>query len=188
MRWQRLFADLQAEFEEAAAAAERAEDGSRRRAEVGGVRLAERLAGAVGQPVAVRCRGAGEVTGLVLDVGADWLLLRDDQHREVLVAAGGVTVVGGLTRQTVPAAAVAVRARPDLRRAVRALVRDRATVQVVLDDGTALLGTLDRVGADFVELAEHPADRPRRAAEVRGVRTVALAAVAVVRTVPPSTG
>ncbi|MGY1711107.1 hypothetical protein ACI8AC_16530 [Geodermatophilus sp. SYSU D00758] len=188
MRWQRLFADLQAEFEEAAVAAERAEDGSRRRAEVGGVRLAERLAGAVGTPVAVRCRGAGEVTGVVLDVGVDWLLLRDGQHREVLVAAGAVTVVGGLTRETVPAPAGVVRARLDLRRAVRALVRDRATVQVVLDDGTALLGTLDRVGADFVELAEHPADRPRRAAEVRAVRTLALAGVAVVRTVLPSPG
>jgi hypothetical protein len=43
-------------------------------------------------------------------------------------------------------------------------------------------GTLDRVGADYVELAEHPADLPRRAEAVQGVRAIVIAAVAVVRT------
>jgi hypothetical protein len=38
------------------------------------------------------------------------------------------------------------------------------------------------VGADFLELAEHSADEPRRAAAVQGVSAVALDALAVVRT------
>ena len=62
------------------------------------------------------------------------------------------------------------------------LARDRAGVQVVLDDGGVVSGTLDRVGADYVELAEHPADLPRRAEAVQGVRAIVIAAVAVVRT------
>jgi hypothetical protein len=41
------------------------------------------------------------------------------------------------------------------------------------------------VGADHLELAEHAADQPRRATAVRGVRAIALPAVAVVRTLAP---
>jgi hypothetical protein len=56
---------------------------------------------------------------------------------------------------------------------------------MVLDDGSVLVGTVDRVGADYVELAEHPADSPRRAEVVHGVRVVVISAVAVVRTSSP---
>jgi hypothetical protein len=186
MRWQRLFADLQAEFDAAEAAAERAEDGSRRRAEAGAVRLAERLAGACGQPLGLRCRGAGEVAGVLTEVGPDWLLLVDDRHRDVLVALSAVRSVAGLGRLTAaPGTPGGVRDRLDLRRALRGLARDRSVVQVVLDDGAVYTGTVDSVGADFVELAEHAADQPRRAAAVRGVRAVVLPAVAVVRTLAP---
>ena len=73
----------------------------------------------------------------------------------------------------------------DLRRALRGLARDRTAVQVVLDDGGVLSGTLDRVGADYVELAEHAADLPRRAEAVQGVRAIVITAVAVVRTGAP---
>ncbi|SNS02158.1 hypothetical protein SAMN06893096_101398 [Geodermatophilus pulveris] len=185
MRWQRLFADLQAEFDAAEAAAERAEDASRRRVETGAVRLVDRLAGSVGRPLALRCQGAGDVTGVLVDVGADWLLL-DSGGREVLVATATVRTVAGLGRATaVPAERGAVHARMDLRRVVRGLSRDRTAVQVVLDDGSAHVGTVDGVGADHLELAEHAADQPRRAAAVRGVRAIALPAVAVVRTLAP---
>jgi hypothetical protein len=56
-------------------------------------------------------------------------------------------------------------------------------VQVVvgLVDGGAVTGTVDRVGADFVEVAEHGPGEPRRQREVSGVRAVAFAAIAVVR-------
>jgi hypothetical protein len=37
------------------------------------------------------------------------------------------------------------------------------------------------VGADFVELAEHPAGEARRRGEVRGVRTVPFTALGAVR-------
>jgi hypothetical protein len=105
----------------------------------------------------------------------------------VLIALGNVRAVAGL------GAGTAVRGDPgiverrlDLRRALRGLARDRAPVQCLLDDGSVLTGTVDRVGADFLELAEHPVDVLRRRGSVTGVRAVVLAAVAVVRTVRPA--
>jgi hypothetical protein len=186
VRWQQLFADLQAQFEEEGAAADRAEAASRARSEIGAVRLADRLRAAIGQPLSMHCGGAGQVGGVLLDVGTDWLLLEDDLGREVLLSTAAVRAVAGLGRRTAPTEeAGPLRVRLDLRRALRGLARDRAVVQVVLDDGVVLTGTVDRVGADYVELAEHPVDTPRRAEAVQGVRAVVLAAVAVVRTVTP---
>jgi hypothetical protein len=189
MRWQQLFDDLQSQFEAEEAAAERAEHSSRVRAEVGAVLLVERLGGALGLPVGMGVRGAGHVTGVLTGIGPDWVLLEDDQGREQLVALATVRTVAGLGRRTAaPEPAGAVRARLDLRRALRGLVRDRAPVQVVLDDGGSLTGTLDRVGVDHVELAVHPTDVPRRSESVREVRAVVLDAVAVVRTLTPGLG
>ncbi len=180
MRWQKLFADLEAQFAAAASAAELAESASRARAESGSVLLAERLAGAVGQPVRLRCRGAGQVAGVLVEVGPDWLLLSAEGGRELLVAARSVTLASGLVRRTHAAEDEPPRVRTDLRRALKALVRDRSEVSLVLEDGGRLTGTLDRVGADFVEIAEHPADVPRRASAVRAVHGVPLHALAVV--------
>ena len=186
MRWQQLFADLQAQYDAEETAAEQAESASRTRAEVGALGIGDRLRGALGFPLVLGCLGAGPVAGVLVDVGADWLLLEDDGARQTLVASAAVRSVSGLGRRTIVAeAAGPVRARLDLRRALRGLARDRSAVQIVLADGSVLSGTLDRVGADYVELAEHPADLPRRAEAVQGVRAVVIAGIAVVRTITP---
>jgi hypothetical protein len=188
VRWQQLFADLEARFDAEQEAADRAETSSRARHELGSVRFVDRLGGAIGSPVVLLCRGAGQVSGTLSEVGSDWLLL-DDAGRELLVATSAVRAVGGLGRRTAAAEEPgSVRSRLDLRRALRGLARDRATVQVVLDEGTSLHGTIDRVGADYVELAEHPADLHRRAGAVQGVRTVLIDAVVAVRTAQPGLG
>lgn len=187
MRWEQLFADLEAQFVARGAEDDGGDAASRERAEHGRLRLVDRLRGALGRPVTLTCRGAGEVVGRLVDVGVDWLLLVDAQERELLVATRTVRAVGGLGAGTAaPEDDGAVARRLDLRRALRGLARDRATVQCLLDDGTALTGTVDRVGADFLELAEHPPDEPRRRVSVTAVRAVVLDAVAVVRTVRPA--
>jgi hypothetical protein len=186
VRWQQLFADLAAQWDEAEASAERAESASRARAEFGGVRLADRLRGAEGSRVVLRCRGAGQVGGVVAEVGPDWFLLVDERGAEVLVAAAAVLAVTGLGRLTAaPAGEGEVRGRLDLRRAVRGLARDRSQVQVLLADGAVVTGTIDRVGADFCEIAEHPLDQARRGSAVQGVTAVALSALALLRTATP---
>jgi hypothetical protein len=187
MRWEQLFADLEAQVTEREAAADQAEEASRSRAEYGRIRLADRLRAAVGHELSLSCGGAGELGGRLLDVGVDWLLMTDAQGRDVLVAAGALCAVAGLGAATAPASPEgAVSRRLDLRRALRGLARDRAAVTCLLADGSALGGTIDRVGADFLELAEHPLDQPRRRAAVASVRAVPLTAVVAVRTSLPA--
>jgi hypothetical protein len=188
MRWEQLFADLEAQMAHQEVADGQADEASRARAEHGRIRLADRLRGAIGQEVALSCRGAGELAGRLVDVGVDWVLLVDQQQREVLVALGAVSAVSGLTAVTAAAAAEGVVDRAmDVRRAVRGLARDRAALHCLLVDGAVLAGTVDRVGADFLELAEHPIDQPRRRGAVTGVRAVPLNALVALRTAGPET-
>jgi hypothetical protein len=187
MRWEQLFTDLEAQFAAQEGADDRLDEPSRVRAEHGRIRLADRLRGARGSEVSLRCTGVGDLAGRLVDVGVDWVLLTQTGERDLLVAMRAVTAVAGLTAVTAPAEEVgAVDRHLDLRRALRGLARDRAAVQCLLVDGGVLTGTVDRVGADFVELAEHPLDQPRRRGAVTGVRAVALAGVVAVRTAGPA--
>jgi hypothetical protein len=187
VRWEQLFADLEAQFDARSGEDESVEASSRTRAEYGRLQLADRLRGARGWPVTLTCRGVGELSGRLVDVGVDWLLVIDATGRELLVAARAVRAAGGLGSATAPPADEGpVTSRLDLRRALRGLARDRAPLQCLLDDGSVLAGTVDRVGADFLELAEHPLDVPRRREAVTGVRAVVLDAVVAVRTARPA--
>ncbi len=181
VRWDRLFADLEALAAAADTADFEAEVADRTRAEHAGIAFVDRLRSACGHPVVVTARGTGPLAGTVIDVGVDWLLLGGPGHPQVLVALNSVTAVSGLGRGT---AAVTDRGpvypRLDFRRALRGLAGQRSQVRLALADGVAVSGTLDRVGADFVELAEHSPGEPRRRTAVRGVQTVPIAAVAAV--------
>lgn len=182
MRWDRLFADLEGQLVAAGTAELEAEVADRARAEHGRIRFVDRLRAADGQPVQARVVGAGVIGGTLCAVGVDWLLVGASAGGQVLVRLAAVVSVSGLGTAT--AAALdrgLVYERLDFRRAVRALALGRSQVRVRLVEGGALVGTLDRVGADFVELAEHPAGEPRRPAAVRAVHAVPIRALAAVQ-------
>jgi hypothetical protein len=181
-RWQRLFGDLEAEAEAADRAALVAEVADRSRTEFGLLRLVDRLRGSGGRPIRCEVLGGEVVTGLIRDVGPDWVLLGEPSGAESLVPLDRVAAISGLgPHSAAPGSEGRVGARLDLRYALRRLARERARLTVVLADGTGFAGTLDRVGADFVEVAEHPAGEPRRGRDVRQTRTVPLRALAVLR-------
>jgi len=200
MRWDRLFSDLEARFDEIADAEAVAEMPDRQRVAAGAVGLTQRLAGSLGQPIRVRVAGGTAVGGVLSRVGPDWLLLAEGHGRDVLVATRAIALVEGLTAATaLPLSSVALRL--DLRYAVRGLARDRSPVAVLVAggavsgptgaaepgstlSGTEITGTIDRVGADFAEVAVHAAWEPRRAASVRAVILVPLAAVVLIRALP----
>jgi len=118
-------------------------------------------------------------------VGADWLLLEEPGGHEVVIPIAAVTGVSGLTpRSAEPGSEGPVGARLGLGYPLRALVRDRARVVLTLRDATTVAGTLDAVGADFTEIAEHPLDERRRVAAVRAVRAVPFSALLIVRSSP----
>lgn len=185
MRWDRLFDDLEAQAAAANAREFDSEVADRIRAEQGRLRLADRLRSVEGHRVDLAVLGAGTVSGILRRVGAGWLLLAAAPEPEVLVSLAAVGAVGGLSAATESARdRGAVEDAFDLRKALRGLAVDRAAVRVVLMDGTAFDGTLDRAGADYVELAEHPVGEPRRQGTVRSVRTVVIDAVALVARTP----
>ena len=182
MRWDELFADLDAQLEAAEAAELAGEVADRTRREQGLLRLVDRLRPSVGAPLTVTCAGAGTLHGRLLDVGVDWLLLEETGKQELLVSTAMVLGISGAgARSDVPGSEGEVGRKLDLRWALRGLARSRVGVQVVLLDGSVLAGTFDRVGADHVDLAEHPAGEARRAAAVRQVRVLPLTALSAVR-------
>ena len=178
MRWQGLFDDLEAQW----AAEERrdrdAEVADRTRAERARVALAERFAASRDTVLVLGTVGGERLEGTLVDLGSDWLLLRDGAGRDLLVAAGAVTSVTGLGPRSDPA--VTAR-RFAMGYALRALSRDRAPVVVTDSAGGRASGTIDAVGRDWLDLSEHPVDEPRRAGAVTGRRTIPTRALVCVR-------
>lgn len=182
MRWERLFADLEAQLESVERAELESEVADRTRRELARVRLTDRLAGALHRQVTCHVVGTGPVHGSVSAVGPDWVLLDEGAMRQALLPLGTVTGITGLgARARAPGSEGAVARRLGLSHALRALARDRSAVALGLVDATTVTGTIDGVGADFVDLAQHGAGEDRRAGRVAGVRTVPHAALASVR-------
>lgn len=179
MRWDDLFADLEASVQADDRAAFDAEVADRSRQELAAIRVADRLAAHLGRPLTCWLRDGEPVSGVLREAGAGWLLLRvDEPAGEVLVPSGSVVAL--------PDLGTAARAdggrRPlPLTVVLRGLARDRATLRIRLVGGRVLEGTIDRVGSDHVDVAEHPADEPRRNSSVRRVVTVPLPGLSTLR-------
>ncbi len=179
MRWEGLFADLEGQL----AAEQRRElddeVAERTRRERALVTLHGRLAASVGAHLKLGLTGGVDLSGTLLDVGAEWLLLRSDTRgREVVVPVAAVSTITGLGQH---AEAGRSARRFTLGYALRALSRDRATVAVLVSGGgPALVGTIDTVGADHLDLAVHSEGVPRRRENITAVATVPFAALLAV--------
>lgn len=178
MRWARLFDDLDAQADAAERSELLAEAAELQRLELSRQPLAGRFRAATGVQVSLQAAGL-VVTGSVSRVGAGWVLL-ETAAAETLVALDAVSWVERLPG-AVDSRTDAAEQRLGLGHVLRRLSRDRAVVALRLRDATTITGTLDRVGSDFVDVAEHPADVVRRAADVTRVRTLPFSALAVVR-------
>ena len=144
MRWEALFADMEAQLDAARTADLAAEVVELTRAERATVAVADRLRAARGAALTVRTDGGEQVSGILRDASAQWILL-DAQGRSSLVPIGAVTAIRGLTPHSAGEGGVVER-RLTLGHALRALARDRVIVQIVTHGGE-LTGRVERVGA-----------------------------------------
>lgn len=181
VRWENLFADLDAQMAEAEAAEMASEVADRTRREVAAFRLSDRLRPAFGHFVGVSTLG-GVVSGRIRGVGSDWMLVGEEYGLESLVPLESITGVTGLGALTsAPGSEGRVASKLTLGYAFRGIARDRAGVAITFRDTSVVTGTIDRVGADFFEMAEHAAGEARRRSEIRSIRTVPFSGIAYVR-------
>src|SRR5215211_3668380 len=180
----RMFDELEAEFEAGLRREAEQESLAAVRAEVGVTVLWEQLARRVGTEAAVfagapclpRQRGR-QLSGVPCPAG-------DRRHRASdPVWARGLGRPAGRTADA-PAGAGGGRAPVPLALALRELARRREPVRVELVDGTSCDGTIESVGSDYLEVAEHDLGEARRQAAVRTRRFVGSPAVVAV-TLPP---
>lgn len=149
MRWDLLFADLEALADATDIAHFDAEVRDLTRSERASISLAARLVQAKGSDVTVTTRDAVSTSGAVEDAAAGWLLLGDSRH-QTLIPMHAVSVVAGLG----PGAAElsGIERRLGLGHVLRALARDRARVVVSTLSGE-VTGMIGVVGADYIELS-----------------------------------
>jgi hypothetical protein len=182
VRWQQLFADLEAQVDALERAERSDEVAERTRSEFAAVTAFDRYRAAGDQAVRLGLPGGLAVVGRIVGAAPEWLLIDEGEGREVLVATAALVTVRGLGREAgVPDGAGVVATRLGLRVALRGLARDRSGVRLHLRDGAVLDATIDRVGADFVEVALHPPDEPRRQRDVRETGLVPFSALAAMR-------
>ena len=112
-------------------------------------------------------------------MGADWVLLVRRAERRLLVGFPALRQVSGLVGRVTPQSMVAKAF--GIGAALRAVSRDRAAVTVYDVDGGFVTGTIDAVGQDCLDIAEHPLDLPRRPEHVIDVRVVPFVALAAVQ-------
>ncbi|MGN6415288.1 hypothetical protein [Flexivirga sp.] len=178
VRWQELFADLEAQLLAEQRRELQAEVADRTRRERAQVTVLDRAARSLGGVVTV-VTGAGAVRGTLDDMGKDWLLLQEQGRHAALVPMGAVTAIIGLAARSDDDRGWGRRFGIGV--ALRAVARDRAPVAIHDIAGGLATGTIDKVGADHLDLAEHPADAVRRQRALTGHRIVPFPALGIVR-------
>ena len=161
VRWEAMFADMEAQLDAAESRSREDEVAELTRAERATVRLCDRLRAAVGTEIRLSLR-SGVLRAVAVDVGSTWLLVSeaDREHRVPLPAIGAVAALGSTSA---PDPGLVVRSL-GLGHVLRAIARDRTVVHVTGIAGTAT-GRIDAVGADHVDIAVVYADSGRPTGE-----------------------
>lgn len=179
MRWEALFGDMEAQLAAAASLDVESEITERVRMELVSVTLQDRLRRQQGKRLVLDMGTAGILQGDLRYVGQGWIAL-DDGGRSVLAVLRHVVSIRGLDRFSAPAPETV---QLGLASALRSIARDRAAVTIRSAGaaaGNAVHGIIDRVGADFLEVAAVASGQPRRAGNVSGVYVLPTASVSAV--------
>lgn len=177
MRWDVLFADLEAQMGGELAAEERALQAEEIRVERGRRDFASRVAdlGVAGE-VALRLLDGSLFIVRPEAAGENWIGASSDRGRTRLIVPTSA-IVSASARPATDGG----REAPELTTlGVRIMLRDlsrRRRAVTVVTPVVSLHGTIDAVAGDHLELAVHPMGTARRAREVTAVELVPLSAV-----------
>ena len=194
VRWERFFEDLEDQLDSEWEAERAALDSEAERLRLSRIALRERMLTLIGGHDAVQLELAdgASVTGSVMRVGADWLAVSETpgSHGALVPLAALVTV--RVDDQALLSSARSAHAGPPSAQrmsfgfVLRELVRRRQEVSIRLRDGRVVTGTIDRAGADHLDLALHDLGVPRSAGHVTGFRLIPFTAIAAVRSLGPA--
>ncbi len=197
MRWDSLFDDLESQLERERTAEELDLEAEEERLRLGRLTMRDRLLALAAAPGArpVRIVLVGGVRILVLPhtIGRDWLSAGMPDGRQCVVPLASIASLSlsqaevatslDASRSGTGAAGMShdtVSGRLGLPFVLRDLCRRRRQVELSTPDGP-LIGTIDRVGRDHLDLAVHEPGTPRRESAVREVLTVPIARIVLVR-------
>jgi hypothetical protein len=196
MEWDRLFEDLEDQIASGWEAERAALDAETERLRIARLDLRTRLASLAddGAAVAAVLTDGTRLRGRLQAVGADWAALQPQQARglvllpahavELWVLDHGALLSSGASTEPLSP----LRERMTFGFVVRDLARRRSGVTLRTRSGALLAGTIDRAGADHLDLALHDAGAPRRARAVTGFRIVPFASVLSLSTEGPAAG
>lgn len=197
MRWDRLFENLEGQLASEWEAERAALDAESERLRISRLDLRGRLRTlcAAEAPALLSLTGLARLPVRLVALGADWIAAADrpaEGSRSAksiriipLHALTGIGVDHGMLLASVedrgdPTAEL--RERMTLGFVLRDLARRRTPVRIRTGDGEELHGTIDRAGADHLDIALHEAGQARLAGSVSGFRIVPFDAVAAVQT------
>lgn len=175
-RFDDLLAGLAAEIAAADAAALDADIAEVERAARAESHLLDRLRAQ--REASLEISGGPLVSGLVALVGRDAVVLVADDGDWVIPVWGITAVIHPGARAR---AAASVSERLGLASIARSWARQRSIVRVLRIGAGPLDGTIDAVGADHLEIAEHDPGEPRRPDAVRRQALIPLGAVSAIR-------
>lgn len=188
MRWDRLFEDLDAQFEAEIAAQQSSLAHEAARLVNAKRTIRDRLAPLAGE-------GAARVSLTLLNdtvnavrvgvVGADWVGVEHADRRYELIPFSAIVALQRLdpavAEHSDSASQRALIERMNLGFVLRDLGRRRVPVTVALSTGISVSGTIDSAGVDHLDLAVHDPGAPRRMRDIRGTRMLMYQAISAVR-------
>lgn len=195
MRWQNLFDDLEGQLEHELGAEDVDLAAEEERLRIGRLILRDRLRVLVSTSAESGVRTARtfvltdgrRLTPLLSAVGRDWIageLEGSGSRPSVVIPISAISAVlldpsdpgAGVGAEPVSESPTVLSTRLGLAFVLRDLCRRRSPVDVITST-ERVHGTIDRVGRDYVDLAEHPAGEFRRPDAVVRIRLIPLASV-----------
>ena len=189
MRWDSLFDDLESQLERERTAEELDLEAEEERLRLGRLAIRDRLvalAAAPGErPLRIALVGGARLTVHPHTIGRDWLSAALPDGRQCVVPLASIASIS-LSQVEIATslhgagAQDTISGRLGLPFVLRDLCRRRRQVEVTTADGI-LVGTIDRVGRDHLDLALHEAGTARRESAVRDVLMLPIERIVIVR-------